>query len=133
MASLTPTQRTIRELKKNGVVCGVVERWLSYARRPGQVPGPRGVRQDFLGIIDIIALDPGQGVIGIQACGSSFAAHWRKLTEENAQASAYWLETPGTILQVWAWRKVKKKRGGKAMVWKPRIEPVTLQDLMDRN
>lgn len=41
-----------------------------------------------------------------------------------------WLSTPGTVLELWAWRKVKAKRGGKAMVWRPRIVEVTLKDVV---
>jgi hypothetical protein len=127
MAGLSPTQRTIRALKQQGVVCGVVERWLPYAKRDGD--GPPGIRQDLFGIIDIIALDMARGVIGVQACGQDFAAHYRKLTETCAQQTFDWLSTPGTNLEIWAWRKVKKARGGKAMIWAPRIEVITIDKI----
>lgn len=119
---MTPTQRTIRELKNQGRRCGIVERFNARV-------GPHGIRQDLFGIIDIIALDPERGVIGIQSCGNSFAAHFRKITEEHAQETKDWLETPGAKLELWAWRKVKRVRGGKAMVWEPRMEEITLEDL----
>lgn len=119
---MTPTQRTIRELKNNGRKCGIVEKWNAFA-------GPHGIRQDLFGIIDIIALDPERGVIGVQCCGNSFAAHYKKITEERAQETMDWLQTPGTVLEIWSWRKVKKHRGGKAVVWRPRIVEITLGDL----
>lgn len=116
---MTPTQRTIRELKNRGLVCAIVEKWNAYAK----------IRQDMFGIIDIIALDPQRGVIGVQACGSAFSAHYHKLTEEKAQETYDWISTPGTHLELWGWRKIKKVRGGKAMIWEPRIQEITLEDL----
>jgi hypothetical protein len=115
-------QRTIRELKNNGRKCAIVERWNPYV-------GKHGIRQDLFGIIDIIALDPEKGVVGVQACGSDFAAHIKKITQDMAQETEDWLSTPGTSLEIWGWRKVKKKRGGKQMVWRPRIQEITLEDL----
>ena len=119
--STSPTQRTIRALKDQGRVCGIVERYNAHV-------GPHGIRQDLFGIIDIIALDPERGVIGIQSCGSDFAAHERKILIERAQESIDWLSTPGAKLELWGWRKVKLKRGGVAMRWSPRMREFTLAD-----
>ena len=119
---MTPTQRTLRELKQQGRKAAVVEKWNAYA-------GPHGLRQDLFGIIDIIALDPERGVVGIQSCGSSFSQHLVKLTVERAQDTLDWLSTPGACLELWGWRKVKLKRGGKAVVWRPRIKTLTKEDL----
>jgi len=121
----TPTQRTIRELKNQGRKCGIVERFNAHV-------GPHGIRQDLFGIIDIIALDPERGVVGIQTTGNDFAGHWRKLTVERYQETRDWLETPGAHLELWAWRKIKLKRGGKAMRWAPRVREITLEDLGER-
>ena len=123
MSRMTPTQRTLRALRQQGRVCAIVERWNQYA-------GPAGIRQDLFGIIDVLALDPERGVVGIQACaGSGFSAHFRKITEERAQETGDWLSTPGTALELWAWRKVKVKRGGKAERWSPRVQEITMQDV----
>jgi hypothetical protein len=119
---MSPTQRTIRELKNQGRRCGIVEKWNAYA-------GPHGIRQDLFGIIDIIALDPEQGVVGIQTCGSAFSSHLKKIRDEHYQETLDWLQTPGTRFELWGWRKVKKKRGGKQMVWRPRIKQITIEDL----
>ncbi len=116
------TQRTIRELKNQGRVCAIVEKWNAFA-------GPHGIRQDLFGIIDIIALDPERGVIGVQCCSGGMSTHYIKITEERAQETMDWLQTPGTVLEIWSWRKLKVKRGGKAMVWKPKIREITLKDL----
>jgi len=119
----SPTQRTIRELKNQGRKCGIVERFNHHV-------GPHGIRQDLFGIIDIIALDPERGVVGIQTTGSDFSGHYKKLTEEMAQSTLDWLKTPGAVLELWGWRKVKLKRGGKAMVWRPRIKEITMDDVI---
>lgn len=122
MSGLSPTQRTLQALRRRGLPAAVVEKWNQYA-------GPHGIRQDLFGIIDVIALDHTRGVIGVQACaGSGYQAHLRKLLEAHAQETRDWLLTPGCTLELWAWRKVKKTRGGKAMLWEPRVRLVTLQD-----
>lgn len=118
---MTPTQRTLRELKRQGRVCAIVEKWIPHAR----------VRKDMFGIIDVIALDPQRGVVGVQSTGQDFAGHHRKLTEQKAQECVDWLQTPGTVLELWGWRKVKKTRGGKQMIWAPRIREYTLADFID--
>jgi len=119
MAGLSNTQRTLRALRARGLVAAIVERWNQYA-------GPHGIRQDLFGIIDVLALDPERGVIGIQSCGTAFNQHMQKLTVEKAQETSDWLSTPGTSLELWGWRKVKLKRGGKAERWTPRVVQITL-------
>ena len=125
MSGLSPTQRSLRVLKQQGRVCGIVERWNQFA-------GPHGLRNDLFGIIDIIALDPERGVIGIQSCGTAFSQHVKKFQEERVQECIDWLSTPGTRLELWAWRKVKSKlKGGgfgKGYVWEPKVREFTLED-----
>ena len=118
---MSPTQRTMRLLREAGSICAVVEKWNPHV-------GPHGIRQDLFGIIDILVLDPERGVIGVQACSGSTASHYRKLTVEMAQESIDWLSTPSTVLQIWCWRKVKLKRGGKAVRWMPKVTEITMED-----
>ena len=103
------------------MVCAIVERFNAHV-------GPHGIRQDLFGIIDVLALDPGRGVVGVQSCGGSFAAHEHKLLEERAQECIDWLSTPSTGLELWGWRKVKLRRGGKALHWQPRVREFRLED-----
>jgi len=123
MAGMRPTQRTMRALRERGTICEVVERFNPYAGKYGQ-------RHDLFNIIDIIALDPERGVVGIQACSQSSASHLRKLKEERAQESMDWLSTPGTKLELWCWRKLKLKKGGKAMRWTPKVTELLFIDFI---
>jgi len=124
MSRLTPTQRTLRALRAEGRIVGTVERWNPHV-------GPHGIRQDLFGFIDLIALDPQRGIVAIQSCGKSFSQHVRKILDSDCtQAAIEWLRCGGRI-EVWGWRKVKLKRGGKAKVWRPRIREITIEDFCD--
>jgi predicted TIM-barrel fold metal-dependent hydrolase len=117
MAGISPTQRTLKAMREQGRLVGIVERFLQYA-------GSFGKRQDLFGFIDIIAIDPVDGIIAIQSCGQDFSGHVKKLTEERNEAVFEWLKH--APLELWGWRKVKLKRGGKAMRWKPRVADIIL-------
>lgn len=134
MGKLSSTQRTNRHLKEQGRISAIVEKWNPHV-------GPHGIRQDLFGIIDVLCLDPVKGVVGVQCCaGSGYSAHRRKITEERAQETHDWLSTKvrcpncfaevqATQLEIWGWRKLLKKRGGRARIWTPRIETITLDDI----
>jgi len=122
MSKLSPTQRTLRELRKQGRIVDVCERWIVNPKHPGG-----GFRKDLFGFIDLIVLDP-EGIIAIQSCGQSFKAHLDKIMQsECTEYVIEWLQCGGG-LELWGWRKVKLKRGGKAMRWQPRIQQITLED-----
>jgi len=122
MAGLSPTQRTIRELRNLGRMCGVVERFICR-------PGTHGIRIDLFGFGDIVCADRANGIVIIQSCGQDFAGHYRKITEvqEVAENAVEWLRSGGKI-ELWAWRKVAYKRGGKLKVWRPRVQEITFKD-----
>ena len=119
MAGLSPTQRTLRALRQRGLIAAIVEKFNSHI-------GPFGQRQDLFGIIDILALCPQTGVIGIQSCGQSFSEHRRKILEQRRQETIDWLSTPSTSFELWAWRRVKLHRGSKSIRWRPRVAQITL-------
>ncbi|MCP4262785.1 MAG: hypothetical protein GY774_35550 [Planctomycetes bacterium] len=121
MARTSPTQRTLRFLRQEGSLVDVAERWMINPRVPGG-----GFRKDLFGFVDLVVLDPDQGIGGIQSCGQSFAEHKRKLLDsECTQFVVEWLKCGGYV-ELWGWRKVKLKKGGKAMRWKPRLAKITL-------
>jgi len=125
MAGLSPTQRTLREMRKLGRICGQTERWIPNPAHPGG-----GFRKDLFGFIDLIILDPERGIVAIQSCGQSFKAHLDKIMDsEVTETVIEWLSNPSRpALELWGWRKVKLKRGGKAMRWEPRIHVFQLED-----
>ena len=120
---LSPVQRTIAWIKDQGILCGITERWIPNPKHPGG-----GFRSDFLNIIDLIAISKADGIIGYQVCGTDFAPHVKKITEERAEETKQWLDAGGRLIII-GWRKLKAKRGGKLMVWTPRIQEITLEDL----
>lgn len=130
---MSPTQRTLKVLRDRGSKAAVVERWLRYAKREPKEGENEfsafGKRQDLFGIIDVLSISPTE-TLGVQCCGSSFAEHYRKLTEEKNQESYDWLTgCCHRRLEIWSWRKVLKKRGCKVKIWQPRIVEITLDDL----
>jgi len=116
---LSPTQRTLAAMREQGRVCGIVERFNSHV-------GKFGIRQDLFGFIDIIAIDPVDGIVAIQSCGQSFKQHVDKMIGERNENMYEWIKH--APIELWGWRKVKLKRGGKAMRWKPRIADIILDD-----
>ncbi len=116
----SPVERTLAEFRKRGIQSGIVERFI----RGGRI----AFRKDLFGFIDIIALEPGRGIVGVQVTGDDFAAHRKKIVQEKAQEACNWLAAGGKI-DLWAWRKVRKPGTKKQMIWQPRIEEITDFDL----
>ena len=80
---------------------------------------------DLFNIFDILVLD--SGIIGIQVFGGGgeMQKHIRKLTIKHADYTREWLKCGG-LIELHGWRRVKVKRGGKAMVWKCRVADILL-------
>ena len=101
-------------LKAAGYRCEKVERW---------IPGA-GIRKDFLGCIDIIAIRAKKKkLIGLQVFTTAWMEHKRKICDEYPDGARLWLEC-GHQLYFIGWRKLKVKRGGKAFRWVPRFGKV---------
>jgi len=107
--------RTKEYLDKKGIKSGLVERYNAHSNK----------KIDLFNIIDIIALYP-DGICGIQTCGSDFKAHDEKI-KDHVDYAYKWILCGG-ILELWGWRKLKLKRGGKAIRWTPRIKRYMLED-----
>jgi len=113
---MSPTERTLRECRRLGWTCAVVEKWNPHAR----------IRQDLFGFIDLIVLD-GSGAIGVQATsGSNATDRIRKIVQEPR--ARIWIEN-GLRIEVWFWRKLKLKRGGLKYKWELDRRPVTIEDI----
>ena len=123
MAKTSPTQRTIRELKAEGRILDICEKWVRNPKIPGG-----GFRKDLFGFLDIIVLDRVDGIVGIQSCGQSWKAHVDKIMDSECTENVIeWLMC-GARLELWGWRKLKLKRGGKAMRWKARVAEITVNN-----
>lgn len=110
----SPTSRTLELLREEGWTAQVVERWNPHSR----------TRLDLFGCIDVIAVHPERGTLAVQACAvSSQAARVAKVMDEWRMRICL---AAGWRVEVWAWGKRKKKRGGKAMRWHVTRTPITL-------
>lgn len=87
-----PTERTLQQLRKDGWLADVVERWIPHAKR----------RKDLFGIIDIVALGDGE-TLGVQCTSdSNMSARVHKLEESDAISA---LRECNWRLEVWGWKK----------------------------
>jgi len=112
MAQTKSIQRSLKLIKENGWYYWVTEVWNHYSHK----------RVDMFGFCDIMCLD-GSRTIAIQACGSDYQEHVRKIKENDYVLP--WL-TAGNELQIWSWRRYLKKRGGKAKEWRAVIFDVLI-------
>lgn len=91
---MTPTARTLIELRKRGYTAGVVEKWIPQTNR----------RVDFAGCIDVIGMGA-LGTIAVQATSASnVSARVRKITE-TCQAALADMRAANWTVVVWGWKK----------------------------
>jgi hypothetical protein len=106
----SPTQRTLRALRRQGYLAAVCERWSPFAR----------VRCDLFGFADVLAVRAGAPVLAVQATSASnHAARVRKA--QALPALRTWLAA-GCAFEVWSWAK---RRGR----WAVRRQALTPADL----
>lgn len=88
----SPTARSLKELRRRGLLADVVERW---------IPGAN-IRKDLYGFIDILAIGDGR-IVGVQATsGSNMASRIAKIAD-HANLGA----VRGAGIEIWVhgWRK----------------------------
>lgn len=110
MARSSAVPRTLKLLRDEGYSPWVVESYNAFS----------GKRNDMYGFADIIAIDDEQ-TLAVQVCGADFSSHVHKMTEEAAPAVTAWLKGRDRKALLVGWRKVKARRGGKLMIFRPRI------------
>ena len=108
---MTPIERTLKELKEANFLVSKVEHFNAHA----------GCRQDLFGFIDILAVHPRYGTIGVQVCGSDWAPHIEKMTVELRERLLLWLAGGNRCILV-GWRKLKREG------WQPRVREFSLTD-----
>lgn len=109
--------RTMAYMRKLGYKVGDTQKpWNPYTRK----------RTDLFGIFDCLAYK-GDETIGVQACGTDFSAHEKKIRSSEFFHS--WLEggTRFILLVGWSKRVVRNKDGTKSKVkrWTPRLLYIT--------
>lgn len=95
---MTPTQRTLQRLRKDGWTCQVVEYWNSFAK----------IRKDLFGVIDVVGVHPDRGIIGIQATSGDNLSKRVKKSQAEPRLKT-WIEAGGKF-QAWGWRKSARTR-----------------------
>jgi hypothetical protein len=102
----SPTQRSLKLMRDRGYRVWVVEK---------RIPGMH-IMQDMYGFIDIHAMKPGVGFVGVQTTtGANMAARIAKIKE--LPAARVWLDSLG-LIYVHGWRKVGAR--GKRKLWECR-------------
>lgn len=96
MAGMSPTQLTLRDLRRRGYLAAVVEHWNPFAR----------IRQDLFGIIDVIGVRENE-TIGVQS--TTFGNRLARVKKMAESDNIGILRDAGWILEVQGWRKVKNK------------------------
>ena len=105
MSKTSPTQRALAECKRLGWKPAIVEKWNPHAR----------IRQDMYGFADLVVMDDSAGLLALQVTSNqNVPARVEKLS--GVAAVVEWLKR-GLRCEVWGYRKLLVKRGGKATRW----------------
>jgi hypothetical protein len=99
----SPTQRSLKELRRLGWCAAVTERWNSFAK----------LRQDLWGFVDVLAMKPGEGFMAIQA--TTTANQSKRIEKIKAEPRALTFLQSGGRLFVHGWSK--KGARGKRKTW----------------
>lgn len=98
---MTPTQRSLAYLRKQGYVCDIVERYNSFSK----------TRKDLFGMFDIIAIHPeAKGVLGVQTTSTGNMTARVKKCQANEHLPLWLLTGNEAVVHGWALRGGKGKR-----------------------
>lgn len=126
MATARNAQRCMEELRTQGYLPAKVEYYNSFIKRPG---GTFGKRIDLYGIIDILAIKPGE-ILGIQSASSykDMMEHQRHYLVDTALTFNLiaWLDAGGAF-QIWGWEK--KRVVGSRKQWHLKTVELRLEDI----
>ena len=99
MAKLSPTQLTLRHLRRKGYTAAVTERWNPFAK----------IRQDLFGFVDVLGVGNGETIAVQSTSWGNRLSRVKKMKDDKyAQALADCRDANWTIV-VHGWRKVKNK------------------------
>ena len=88
----SPTQRSLKYLRDEGYTAEVVEHWNPHAR----------IRQDLFGIIDIVAVKPGE-TLAVQTTSSAHVAERVRKIAESPNVGV--IREAGWTIHVHGWAK----------------------------
>lgn len=94
---MSPTARTLAELRKRGYMAAVVERWNPHAH----------IRQDLFGIVDVLGIKEGETVAVQATSGSNVASRLTKIAEHESTPI---IRRAGWKFFVHGWRKAANGR-----------------------
>jgi len=89
---MTPTSRSLAELRKRGYVAEVVEKFNSFTKR----------RNDLFGIGDILAIREGEVLLVQATSGSNTSSRVKKIADSEHIGM---IRKAGIAVVVWGWRK----------------------------
>ncbi len=120
-----PTSLTLstKILRDEGITHTIVEHRHHITRR----------KRDLFGFIDIVALLPVVGILGIQCGIGDRQLHLRKISGPKRDVAEAWLYAGGRI-EVWTWSRVRRtprSKTSKQVVWKRVVDEITLGVLAD--
>ena len=110
MAKTSPTQRSLKHLRDQGYSVQVVEKWNPFAH----------IRQDLFGWIDLVAVHPTLGILGVQTTTKENLNARLEKAKGNA-ALLSWLLSGGK-LHAHGWRKFEGH-------WVVDVREMKVQDL----
>ena len=114
---MTPTQRSLAKLRKEGWLVAIVEKWNPYVK----------IRQDLFGFGDLLAIRANTALIVQTTSGSNVSARLDKI--KSSQAAKVWLESPSREIIIHGWRKAGAR--GKRKLWECREVQVSTLGMLD--
>lgn len=100
---MSPTQRSLKELRKTWPLVQITEKWNPFAK----------VRQDLYGFCDVLCCG-GDYILAVQTTsGSNVSARYEKL--RYLPAVTHWLQSSSRQLVIHGWRKTGER--GKRKIW----------------
>lgn len=104
---MSPTQRSLKWLRKNGFVAEVVERWNPWSR----------TRKDLFGIVDIVAIKRGSnGVCGVQATSKDHISARVKKAQDSEHLGTWLAAGNSFIVHGWGKFTKRNKSGAKSKI-----------------
>ena len=93
---VSPTENTLKRLRKDGYLCAVVEKWNHHVK----------IRQDLFGFIDVLGLGDGEKLAIQATTKSNISTRIKKIIESNHTVDVL---NAGWRIQAWGWFKVKNR------------------------